>query len=186
MCLSQVRTLNWVWRFFAVMCFSLVFCLSLQAQQGVLSTIRGTATDPSGAAVPNVAITVVNVNTGVSRSGTTNSAGDYEMPDLLLGTYRLTATAGGFSTFVADNIILTSTEVRRVDIVLQVGTAQTSVTVKANAAVIETETGQINSSASGKLIYESPTAWAGSEGYPAHIEITMPGVITPAGASRGN
>ena len=149
------------------------------AQQSVLSTIRGTAKDQSVASVPNVAVTVVDVNMGVSRSTTTNSSGDYEVPNLLRGTYRLRAVAAGFSTFVADNIILESTQQRRVDIQFQGGTTQTQVTVKANAAVIETESGQVSSSANYIATYENPMTL--SQLYPSEIELTAPGVYNSRG-----
>src|SRR5262245_29468648 len=78
---------------------------AVQAQTE-LSTIRGTATDPTGAVIAKGTITVVNSETNLQRTTVTNENGDYELPDLKRGTYRLTATSTGFKNFVADNIIL--------------------------------------------------------------------------------
>ena len=63
----------------------------LYAQLNV-STLRGTATDPSGAAVPGVSVKVVNLETNFTRTVTTSSSGDYEIPDLSRGIYRCPPT----------------------------------------------------------------------------------------------
>jgi len=63
-------------------------------------TISGTVVDPSGAAVPNAEITIVNLATGVKRTVKTNSAGFFSAPNLLPGTYDVSISATGFSTHV--------------------------------------------------------------------------------------
>ena len=60
------------------------------------ATIVGTVTDPSGAVIPNVAVTVTNANTGAVRALATNDAGQYVVPGLLIGKYDLKAQAPGF------------------------------------------------------------------------------------------
>ncbi len=90
--------------------------------QLTVSIIRGTATDPSGAAVANAVITIVNTDTGLKRETTTNTAGDYELPDLPRGRYKLTATAAGFRGFTANDVVLESTQVRRINVPFEIGT----------------------------------------------------------------
>jgi hypothetical protein len=170
----------------ALVSFSLGFCLTLQAQVAALSTIRGTVRDPSGAAVPNVVITVTNVHTGVTRAPvTTNASGDYEVPDLLLGTYTLKATHTGFSTFVASNVILESSETRRIDIVLEVGSTRITVAVTSGASVINTETGALSTSLTGRQVYVNPEEMggAGYEAYPFGPEEQAPGANNAKGAT---
>src|SRR5258708_17305158 len=75
------------------------FCLSLLAQTD-RSSLNGTVTDPTGAVVPNVAIKVVSESTGLRRETMTKSAGNYEIPALLVDKYRLTFTMAGFKPFV--------------------------------------------------------------------------------------
>ena len=128
---------------------------NLMAQLSV-STIRGTAMDQSGAVVPNVSISLVNLGTNLKWSVKTNSDGDYEIPDLLHGTYRLTATAPGFQSFIANNIILTPQETRRIDIHLKLGAASTKVTVNASAAVINTESAKIQENYTHRVIQNAP------------------------------
>ena len=60
------------------------------------ATIVGTVTDPSGASVPNVAVTLTNTDTGLSHVIPTNDAGQYVAVDLQIGHYRVKAEAKGF------------------------------------------------------------------------------------------
>ena len=76
-----------LWRGFLGSC--LCFCISLSGQE-TLSTLRGTATDATGAVVAGVAVTVEEVSTGiVVRKIVTDNQGNYEIPGLKEGTYRL-------------------------------------------------------------------------------------------------
>jgi len=59
--------------------------------QVVGGTLSGTVTDPSGAAIPGTRISIKNVATGVTTNVTTDSAGFYSSPNLLPGTYEVTA-----------------------------------------------------------------------------------------------
>ena len=71
------------------------------------STIRGTVTDQSKAVVPSVAITLTEVGTTIiARTVTTDGNGNYELPDLKPGVYRLKADKEGFKTFIAEDVRL--------------------------------------------------------------------------------
>ena len=129
--------------------------------QLTLSTIRGTATDPSGAAVANTEVTVTNLETNEKRTVVTNDKGDFEIPDLYRGSYRLTATQPGFKTFVADNIILEGQQIRRVDITFELGSVGTEVTVSAGAAVIQTDSSKLQGSLNTTKHFDTP--WVGAE-----------------------
>src|SRR3981189_1404082 len=93
-----------------------LFSAALQGQE-TLFTLRGTATDSSGAVVPGVAVTVQEVATTiVARKVTTDNLGNYEIPGLKQGTYRLRAILAGFKAVTADDIILASNQIRRIDV----------------------------------------------------------------------
>jgi hypothetical protein len=106
-----------------------IYSVSLLGQAG-LSTIRGTATDVTGAIVPGVNVTAREVLTNViARTVATDAQGNYEIPALKSGTYQVSATQGGFKRSIVDDVQLQSSQVRRVDFTLEVGEVATEVTV---------------------------------------------------------
>ncbi|HUS07476.1 MAG TPA: carboxypeptidase regulatory-like domain-containing protein [Bryobacteraceae bacterium] len=112
--------------------------------QLALSTLRGTATDATGAVLPGLEILITEVATNVmARKITTDPYGNFEAPDLLPGNYRLRAELPGFKAFEADSLVIEAGQTRRIDLVLTVGDATEKVTVTAGRAVITTETGSI-------------------------------------------
>ncbi len=147
------RVINLVARFARVSVW--ILCSTLAAQTTV-STIRGTAMDQSGAVIPGAKILIVNLRTNLEREVTSNDRGDYEAPDLLNGSYRLTATAPGFKRFVADNIVLESNQIRRINISFEIGAVDAEVTVTANAALITTESGTVTTQFEAKQYKDLP------------------------------
>jgi len=124
----------------------IVFCLlflglSFQARAQE-ATIVGTVTDPSGAAVPNVHLTVTNTDTGISRQVTTNGDGQYVAPDLNIGHYRVRAEATGFNTREEKGIVLQVGDRTRVDFKFEVGSASETITVEASATAVQTDTSE--------------------------------------------
>ena len=86
----------------AVKCclLALVFLAPLQMWGQAVGAIVGTVADPSGAVIPNARITAANVATGVSQSTVTSGAGTYTIPNLVVGTYTVTAEGPGFKTAI--------------------------------------------------------------------------------------
>jgi hypothetical protein len=115
------------------------FSASTFAQQ---TTIVGTVTDPSGAAVANVAVTVTNVDTGATRTIPTNESGAYVAVDLQVGHYVIKAEAKGFKVAEQKDIVLTIGARIRVDFQMQLGAAQETVTVEANAVQVQADSGE--------------------------------------------
>ena len=71
------------------------------------ATIAGVVQDASGAVIPGVSITAKNVETGVTRTATTDEGGRYTVPELTLGDYEVEAQLPGFQTEVRSGITLT-------------------------------------------------------------------------------
>src|SRR5258706_2298084 len=84
-----------------------VFFLPQLHAQVVGGTIQGTASDASGAVLTGVKVSILNLQTNTSNTVLTNSSGFYALPNLLPGTYELSASAAGFSTTVLKNIEVT-------------------------------------------------------------------------------
>ena len=129
------------------------------AAQGLAqeATIVGTVTDPSGAAVPNVNITVTSNDTGLSRTLTTSNDGQYVVPDLHIGSYSVRATASGFKVAEQKNIVLAVNDRSRIDFKLQVGSAQEQVTVEAAAIAVQSDTGEVSDLITGQQISQLAT-----------------------------
>src|SRR5207244_10166453 len=83
--------------------FSNLLCVSLNAQVSG-GSLSGTVTDTSQAAIPNAQVTLINTATGVARTVATDATGLYTAPDLLPGSYEMTAAAPGFTTQVRTGI----------------------------------------------------------------------------------
>jgi len=89
--------------------------------QNIRGSIVGNVTDPSGAAVPGNDVTATNQGTGIVVKATTGAAGTYTVPDLLAGTYRVSAAKPGFETAQFSGIRLLTGQAARQDVVLEVG-----------------------------------------------------------------
>src|SRR5208282_1208864 len=127
-------------RYLLVLLVALIgFSASTFAQQ---TAIVGTVTDPSGAAVPNVTVTVTNVDTGGTHVIPTNDSGQYVAVDLQIGHYVVKAEAKGFKVAEQKDIVLTVGARIRVDFQMQLGASQETVTVEANAVQVQTDSGE--------------------------------------------
>jgi hypothetical protein len=156
--------------------FVLPVCLLAQSD---LATLRGTATDPTGAVAPRVKIELLDLGTNTSRDVLTSSSGDFEIPYVSPGTYRLTATSPGFRTFVADNVIIRAREMRRVDVTLELGAVGAEVTVTAGAANISTEGSQISGGFTREAWVDSPLS---QSFFPQAYMTTLPNIQTQQGS----
>src|SRR5260221_13717282 len=85
------------------------------------ATLSGTVTDQSGGVVPQAAISIKNIDTGITRASTTSTAGFYSVPNLLPGTYEVRVSAQGFSSELQKGITLTVGEQQVLSFALQVG-----------------------------------------------------------------
>lgn len=125
------------WKVPALLLVVLALVFSLAAQE-ITGTILGTVKDPSGAVIPNATVTVLNTDKNVvMRTVTSNSAGEYVAPLLPIGHYSVTATAPGFKKMVQTDITLNVNDKLTMNLVMQVGAAETEVTVEANALQVE-------------------------------------------------
>jgi hypothetical protein len=127
-----------------LVCFVLsiaMLCVPAFAQYENGSVV-GTIRDATGAPIPNADITVLNTATGVSVATKTNGEGDYDVPQLRVGVYTVTATAPGFSGAKAQNITVSVGNRQRIDLGLKVGGAETTVEVSDVALQVETESSQ--------------------------------------------
>jgi hypothetical protein len=166
-------------RFFNTGILGVLLLGSPASAQLIVSTIRGSVSDPTGTAVTGANIKLVNAGTGIQREGISNDQGDYEIPDLPSGNYRVTVTRPGFKVFNVDNVILESTQIRRIDVKLELGAVTSEVTVRADAAVITTDSAKLQASFTGKRFDDAP--WVGDGRNPQTILTTLPLVQATSG-----
>src|SRR5580700_9871106 len=106
--------------------------------QGNYGRILGTVVDQSGGVVAGATVTVLDVDRGVSRTLTTDDAGEYNAPNLEPGKYTVRAEAKGFKTVERQNVILEVGKEPRVDLTLQPGEQTQTVTVTESIPLVET------------------------------------------------
>ncbi len=102
-------------------------------------SMTGVITDPSGAVVPNVNVTVTDTAKGFTYRATTDSSGRYLVRPLPPSSYRLNATAAGFKEFVQDAIQVAVNQNAALDVRLELGTGSQSVEVSATAGALATQ-----------------------------------------------
>ena len=117
--------------------------------------IRGTVTDPTGAVIPNVTITVLNVETGVSKDFTTNNAGLYDTNSIVPGSYMLTFTHAGFAQIIRGPITL-EVGFTTVNANLKVGAETQQVKVTTDIPLLTTDSGEQSTTLDAKSMDELP------------------------------
>jgi hypothetical protein len=116
------------------------------------ATIVGTVTDPSGAAVPNVTLTITHTETGQARQAVTNGDGQYLVSNLSIGHYSVRVDASGFKRIEQNNIVLQVGDRSRLDFKLEIGSTQEQVTVEAAAVGVQTDSGEVSNVITGKQV----------------------------------
>jgi carboxypeptidase family protein/TonB-dependent receptor-like protein len=142
----------------AVWMFAVLALLAGLAAAQSSSSLNGSVTDPSGAAVAGAKITLTEPATGSQRTTTSNSSGLYQFLDVPPGDYRLEAAATGFAPFLASKVTLLVKLPATVPIRLQVAGATTSVTVEGEAPLINRTDASLGNVVASDQIDELPIA----------------------------
>jgi len=100
--------------------------------QSFLGTIRGTVLDPQGQVVPGAAVVITDEATGVPRTLETDGQGRYEAPDVRPGTYRVEVITPNFKKFERTGVVLRAAGTALVDVTLELGSLNETVTVSAD------------------------------------------------------
>ncbi len=140
---------------FAVLLFSPGLLVTAHAQVAG-ATLSGTVTDQSGGVLPQAAISIKNIATGITRSSTTSTAGFYSVPNLLPGTYEIRAAAQGFSSVVQTGITLTVGEQQVLNFTLQVGQITQTVEVTTEAPNVQLASSSISAVINSTTVRELP------------------------------
>src|SRR6185436_4797061 len=121
--------------FFFVLLMAGVSCYAQQT-----ATLTGFVTDPTGTIMAGAKVTAVNTATQFVSEGLTNETGRFSIPYLIPGSYELKVEAAGFRSYLQKGIELRAGEAPRIDVTLELGSVNESVTVSGAAPLLATET----------------------------------------------
>ncbi len=154
--------------------FLTFFCFPLLAQN-ISGTITGTVKDSSGAVVSGASVTITNTNqNAVVFTANTNAAGQYTAPFLPVGNYSVAVEAAGFKKAERTAIKLDVGQNLTVDMSLEPGSAQETVSVNASALQVDLQSSQAQTVISGRQIQELSL---NTRNYEQLVSL-MPGVST--------
>src|SRR5439155_14924685 len=146
-------------------------------------------TDPSGALIPGVQISIKNTATGVTRDLITDETGFYTAPNLLPGVYEVTASAAGFSKTIQSNITLSVGAQQRLNLSLQVGETNQVVEVSAVAPQVQLQSSTISAEVGAAEVRELPLNgrdWAALATLHPGVNAIETQLSFETGAARGN
>src|SRR2546425_2765420 len=143
--------------------------------------IVGTVTDSNGGGVSGAEVTATKIDTAASRSATTDTAGNFQLPLLDIGIYKVTATKQGFQTVTQENVTLQTQDRLRIDLTLTPGTVTGEVTITAAAPLIETESSDRGNVVTGREVTELPLSGRNF----TQLATLMPGVAAAGNTGFG-
>src|SRR4051812_45659927 len=141
--------------------------------QSVSGTILGTVTDVSGSVISNAKVTVTNEGTGLTRTVTSDSNGEYTVPALPTGRYVVIAEVTGFKAATLSNIELGVDQRVRIDVKLEVGAMTESVSIQAEAPLLQTSSSELGTTVTTEQIEALPLNGRNF----VNLTRTVPGVL---------
>ena len=137
---------------------------TLAFAQSDRGTITGSVSDPGGALIPNAQVVIVNQGTGVRLELNTTQTGAFSAPYLSAGLYDVSVEVQGFRKSLQKGVRVQVAQTASVDIVLQLGTASESVSVTAEAALLNTESAAAATTISREQLNQLPLNFAIGQG----------------------
>jgi hypothetical protein len=160
-------------RFFLMTPLVFLLCCRSTTAQTATGRIIGTVSDAQGAAIAGAQVTITNTGTDVRSGAVTNADGFYQILELSIGTYTVTAEHEGFSKVVTAPEPLDINQSLRIDVHMKVGSVVETVRVDAQAAQVETVNPTIGGTVSGAPIQNLPLNGRNT----LDLALTQPGVV---------
>src|SRR6266567_5071838 len=142
--------------------FLLVLFVGLLWGQSERGNITGLVTDSTGGVIAGAAVAITNMATNTAVNVSTTSAGEYNVPNLSPGSYRVEIGASGFKRFAQSNVVLSAAGTVRLDAQLIVGQVSETVEVQAAVAQIQTETAKVGTSMQNRMVDDLPLVVGGA------------------------
>ena len=147
-------------------------------------TLRVTVTDGSQATIEDAKVTVTNEESGVAKETTTSSAGTYVFPSMLVGRYTITIEKTGFKKAVQKGVVVSSNQVTEASVILELGSVSAIVEVEAGADLVQTQSSEISSNFTGRVVNELPLNTLGGD--VKEFAVFVPGTTTQQGGVLGS
>jgi Tfp pilus assembly protein PilX len=157
----------------------LVLALAVPAvarAQVLYGSLTGHVTDATGAVLPGVQVSALNVGTGISKATTTDQAGVYLINDLQPGTYRVTIALDSFKSVVHENVRLDANTLRRADAQLAPANVTEAIEIHADRPIIQTDQGALQETQSAEQINDLPLTGTAGRNYQSLMQI-VPGAL---------
>ena len=154
--------------------------------QDVNASLSGTVTDPSGAAIPGAKLVLTNKANSTQQTFESDTAGEYNFRNLSPGNYDLSVTAANFEKSVRTGIELAVAQSARIDVKLPLGKSDETVTVNADASLINYENPTIEGGVSPETLQSFPLVVSGAPRSSVTVAILMPGVTTGGSGNAYN
>jgi Carboxypeptidase regulatory-like domain/TonB-dependent Receptor Plug Domain len=129
---------------------------SILTAQTFRGTLLGTITDPTGAVIPGVSISVKNMDTGIERMTQSNSDGAFRVPELPVGRYSVTVTMAGFTPYLAEDVDVAVAGEVTLNVALQTGSQKEEVVVIGNALQVETTSNTLGATLTSNEVKNLP------------------------------
>ncbi|MGC2404599.1 MAG: TonB-dependent receptor [Acidobacteriaceae bacterium] len=145
-------------RYFCFCAFltTLLAAMPFAGAQNFRGGINGTVTDQGGSAIPGAQVQITDDGTGVTKTTVSSSAGEFDFPDLPLGTYTVTATDSGFETLKVQKVPVSAGSIYSLPMKLAVASQATTVEVNAAGLALDTTTPTETTVLSGRTIQDIP------------------------------
>lgn len=151
--------------------------------QAITGTILGSVMDSSGAVLPGVSIVAVNIGTNQTRTTITNESGNFSLPSLQTGTYRVEAELPGFKKEIRNGVTIQVDQRARIDFAMVVGQVTEQLEVNAEAPLVQTDDSSIGAVIDFRKVMELPL---NGRQFESLVQL-VPGAVTPAqGSHLGN
>src|SRR5437867_10402077 len=123
--------------------FGVVIVLVASFAYAQTASLTETVTDPAGAVLPGVTVTISEVQTSASRIFATDERGNYRVSFLMPGRYRIEAGLPGFKTAVRENVVLSVDDRLRIDFTLEIGEVAEKIVVTTTTPLVQSETSSV-------------------------------------------
>ena len=149
------------------------------SQSSFTASVRGSVTDPSGAALPKAKVTITEAERNVPHSVITDDAGRYSLSALPPGKYTLSVEAQGFKKFMLTDVTLAVQQQATLNVPLQVGDIATSVQVEGTTPLLNTTIATLGQVIDNRYMMSLPNLGRN----PLALISLTPGVVGAAGAT---